>query len=41
MPVAARADAPHPGERLGLFVLIVLGEAVARMVSTASGALGT
>ncbi|MFD3940088.1 low temperature requirement protein A [Streptomyces sp. NPDC058611] len=37
-PVAVRMDAPHLGERLGLFVLIVLGEAIAQTVSAASEA---
>ncbi|MFE5534918.1 low temperature requirement protein A [Streptomyces sp. NPDC056492] len=37
-PVAARMDAPHLGERLGLFQLIVLGEAVAQVVAAASEA---
>ncbi|MFF3014234.1 low temperature requirement protein A [Streptomyces sp. NPDC057939] len=35
-PHAAVTNAPHLGERLGLFVLIVLGEAVAQMVTEAS-----
>ncbi|MGW8781759.1 low temperature requirement protein A [Streptomyces sp. NPDC055796] len=35
-PVAALMDAPHLGERLGLFQLIVLGEAVAQVVAAAS-----
>ncbi|MET9603642.1 low temperature requirement protein A [Streptomyces sp. NPDC006512] len=35
-PRAAVTDAPHVGERLGLFVLIVLGEAIAQMVAAAS-----
>jgi low temperature requirement protein LtrA len=30
-------DLPHLGERLGLFVIIVLGEAIAQIVSTAAG----
>ncbi|MFI6144089.1 hypothetical protein [Streptomyces sp. NPDC051109] len=34
-PVAAPMDAPHLGERLGLFQLIVLGEAVAQVVAAA------
>ncbi|MEV6965006.1 low temperature requirement protein A [Hamadaea sp. NPDC051192] len=34
---AARPNAPHLGERLGLFVIIVLGEAVAQLVSAAAG----
>ncbi|MDT5041511.1 MAG: hypothetical protein QOE51_2496 [Actinoplanes sp.] len=33
---AARADRPHLGERLGLFVIIVLGEAVAQLVDAAA-----
>jgi low temperature requirement protein LtrA len=33
----ARVDAPHFSERLGLFVIIVLGEAVAQVVMMASG----
>ncbi|MFD9531708.1 low temperature requirement protein A [Streptomyces sp. NPDC060010] len=33
---AAYTDAPHLGERLGLFVLIVLGEGIAQTVSEAS-----
>ncbi|MFF4318924.1 low temperature requirement protein A [Streptomyces sp. NPDC001568] len=37
-PRAAVTDAPHLGERLGLFVLIVLGEAIAQMVDAASEA---
>ncbi|MFE3581291.1 low temperature requirement protein A [Streptomyces vinaceus] len=37
-PVAALMDAPHLGERLGLFQLIVLGEAVAQVVAAASEA---
>ncbi|MEV6579797.1 low temperature requirement protein A [Streptomyces sp. NPDC051582] len=37
-PVAAMMDAPHLGERLGLFQLIVLGEAVAQVVAAASEA---
>jgi low temperature requirement protein LtrA len=39
-PVALRAaapDRPHLGERLGLFVIIVLGEAVAQLVNAAAG----
>ncbi|MDA5285466.1 MULTISPECIES: low temperature requirement protein A [unclassified Streptomyces] len=36
VPRAALTDAPHLGERLGLFVLIVLGEAIAQMVAAAS-----
>ncbi|MFI1151399.1 low temperature requirement protein A [Streptomyces sp. NPDC020817] len=35
-PVAALMDAPHLGERLGLFQLIVLGEAVAQVVAAAA-----
>ncbi|WP_328297035.1 low temperature requirement protein A [Streptomyces sp. NBC_00435] len=35
-PRAARTDAPHLGERLGLFVLIVLGEGIAQAVAAAS-----
>ncbi|MER7282915.1 low temperature requirement protein A [Dactylosporangium sp. NPDC000244] len=34
---AARPDRPHLGERLGLFVIIVLGEAVAQLVNAAAG----
>ncbi|MFE2141125.1 low temperature requirement protein A [Streptomyces sp. NPDC059456] len=34
--VAAPMDAPHLGERLGLFLLIVLGEAIAQVVASAS-----
>ncbi|MFI5641505.1 low temperature requirement protein A [Streptomyces goshikiensis] len=37
-PAAALMDAPHLGERLGLFQLIVLGEAVAQVVAAASQA---
>ncbi|MFG2411420.1 low temperature requirement protein A [Streptomyces goshikiensis] len=37
-PEAALMDAPHLGERLGLFQLIVLGEAVAQVVAAASQA---
>ncbi|MEV4352653.1 low temperature requirement protein A [Actinoplanes sp. NPDC049596] len=33
---AARPDRPHLGERLGLFVIIVLGEAVAQLIDAAS-----
>jgi low temperature requirement protein LtrA len=33
---AARADRPHLGERLGLFVIIVLGEAVAQLIDSAA-----
>ena len=33
---AARPDRPHLGERLGLFVIIVLGEAVAQLVAAAA-----
>ncbi|GAA0527292.1 low temperature requirement protein A [Paractinoplanes ferrugineus] len=33
---AARPDRPHLGERLGLFVIIVLGEAVAQLVDAAA-----
>jgi len=33
---AARPDRPHLGERLGLFVIIVLGEAVAQIVDAAA-----
>jgi low temperature requirement protein LtrA len=33
---AARPDRPHLGERLGLFVIIVLGEAVAQLVNAAA-----
>jgi low temperature requirement protein LtrA len=33
---AAAPDRPHLGERLGLFVIIVLGEAVAQLVDSAS-----
>jgi low temperature requirement protein LtrA len=33
---AARPDRPHLGERLGLFVIIVLGEAVAQLLGAAS-----
>jgi low temperature requirement protein LtrA len=36
-PHAAVTDRPHLGERLGLFVIIVLGEAVAQLVNEASG----
>ncbi|BCY08311.1 low temperature requirement protein A [Actinoplanes sp. L3-i22] len=36
-PQAAAADRPHLGERLGLFVIIVLGEAVAQLVNSAAG----
>lgn len=36
--VLAGADAPHLAERLGLFVIIVLGEGVAQVVISASGA---
>jgi low temperature requirement protein LtrA len=32
----ARPDRPHLGERLGLFVIIVLGEAVAQLIDAAS-----
>ena len=34
---AARPDRSHLGERLGLFVIIVLGEAVAQLVDAAAG----
>jgi len=34
---AAPPDRPHLGERLGLFVIIVLGEAVAQLVNAAAG----
>jgi low temperature requirement protein LtrA len=34
---AAQPDRPHLGERLGLFVIIVLGEAVAQLVNAAAG----
>jgi low temperature requirement protein LtrA len=34
---AARPDRPHLGERLGLFVIIVLGEAVAQLIDAAAG----
>ncbi|MFB6807659.1 low temperature requirement protein A [Streptomyces sp. NPDC056387] len=34
--VAAPMDAPHLGERLGLFQLIVLGEAIAQVVASTS-----
>jgi low temperature requirement protein LtrA len=34
--VAAHPDRPHLGERLGLFVIIVLGEAVAELLGAAS-----
>ncbi|MCY0925535.1 low temperature requirement protein A [Streptomyces sp. H27-H1] len=37
-PRAAWTDAPHLGERLGLFVLIVLGEGIAQVVAEASQA---
>ncbi|AEV83602.1 hypothetical protein ACWT_2839 [Actinoplanes sp. SE50] len=37
VPSAAAADRPHLGERLGLFVIIVLGEAVAQLVNEAAG----
>jgi len=33
---AAQPDRPHLGERLGLFVIIVLGEAVAQLVNAAA-----
>jgi low temperature requirement protein LtrA len=33
---AARPDRPHLGERLGLFVIIVLGEAVAQLIDAAA-----
>ncbi|MEV0096567.1 low temperature requirement protein A [Streptomyces sp. NPDC050738] len=36
LPTAARSDQSHLSERLGLFVLIVLGEAVAQAVDAAS-----
>ncbi|GAA2850615.1 hypothetical protein Acy02nite_33940 [Actinoplanes cyaneus] len=36
-PQAAAADRPHLVERLGLFVIIVLGEAVAQLVNAAAG----
>ncbi|WP_203706667.1 low temperature requirement protein A [Asanoa iriomotensis] len=36
--VPARLEPAHLGERLGLFVIIVLGEAVAQVVMAASGA---
>jgi low temperature requirement protein LtrA len=36
--VEARLDTSHLGERLGLFVIIVLGEAVAQVVNVAAGA---
>ncbi|MEW9550315.1 low temperature requirement protein A [Nonomuraea sp. NPDC050783] len=36
-PVAAVLNVPHLGERLGLFVIIVLGEAVLQVVTAASG----
>ncbi|GAA2704786.1 low temperature requirement protein A [Actinoplanes palleronii] len=36
-PRAVTADRPHLGERLGLFVIIVLGEAVAQLVNEAAG----
>ncbi|BCJ47018.1 hypothetical protein GCM10010168_34620 [Actinoplanes ianthinogenes] len=36
-PHAVTADRPHLGERLGLFVIIVLGEAVAQLVNEAAG----
>lgn len=35
---AARTDVPHLAERLGLFVIIVLGEGVIQITSAASGA---
>ncbi|GAA4603688.1 low temperature requirement protein LtrA [Actinoplanes octamycinicus] len=35
-PRAVTADRPHLGERLGLFVIIVLGEAVAQLVNEAA-----
>jgi low temperature requirement protein LtrA len=35
-PVAARLDPPHLRERLGLFVIIVLGEAVAQVIDAAA-----
>jgi low temperature requirement protein LtrA len=34
---AALLDRPHLGERLGLFVIIVLGEAVAQLINGAAG----
>jgi low temperature requirement protein LtrA len=37
VPTRAEADRPHLGERLGLFVIIVLGEAVAQLVNAAAG----
>jgi low temperature requirement protein LtrA len=36
-PRAVHADRPHLGERLGLFVIIVLGEAVAQLINEAAG----
>ncbi|MCK2216004.1 low temperature requirement protein A [Actinomadura sp. ATCC 31491] len=36
-PAAAVLDLPHLGERLGLFVIIVLGEAVVQVVTASSG----
>ena len=37
---AAEPDRPHLAERLGLFVIIVLGEAVAQLVNSAAGLPG-
>ncbi|MFI5910871.1 low temperature requirement protein A [Dactylosporangium sp. NPDC051541] len=37
---AADPDRPHLGERLGLFVIIVLGEAVAQLVNAAADVTG-
>jgi low temperature requirement protein LtrA len=37
MPEPARLDLPHLAERLGLFVIIVLGESVLQVVSVAAG----
>jgi low temperature requirement protein LtrA len=37
---AADPDRPHLGERLGLFVIIVLGEAVAQLVNAAADVAG-
>ncbi|GAA3451843.1 low temperature requirement protein A [Dactylosporangium matsuzakiense] len=37
---AANPDRPHLGERLGLFVIIVLGEAVAQLVNAAADVAG-